>query len=341
MDQYVGLDVSLKETSISVRQERKRIWRGKCASNPVAVANAIRTHAPDAALVVFETGSLATWFHRELTAAGLPAVCIDARHAKSALDTAPNKTDTNDADGLALLAEAGFFKAVRVKSAASMRIRTLVGARAQLTEISTTLTNQIRGVMKTFGLVIPAGGGKLFDANVGRLLEDEVELAAIVLPVLAAWRAVRAQLAQLDRQLVATARMSPVCQLLMTAPGIGAVTALSYLTAIEQPANFTNSRAVGAFIGLTTRRYQSGEIDYDGHISKRGDGRLRALLFEAAVQVLTRVKAESGLQRWGVKLREKVGFKRAAVAVARKLAVVLHAMWRDGRGFDAALGVSI
>jgi transposase len=184
MDQYVGLDVSLKETSISVRQKRKRIWRGKCLSDPKLVAEAIRRHAPDAALVVFETGPLATWFHRELTADGLPAVCIDARHAKAALDTAPNKTDANDADGLSLLAEAGFFREVRVKSPAAMRVRALIGGRAQLVGISTQLSNHIRGVMKTFGLIVPKGGGRIFEANVRTLLAGQEALASIILPLL-------------------------------------------------------------------------------------------------------------------------------------------------------------
>ena len=169
MDQYVG--VSLKQTWISVRQNRKRIWRGKCLSHPRAVAEAIRQHAPNAVLVVFETGSLSTWFHHELTAAGLPAVCIDARHAKAALDTAPNKTDATDADGLSLLAEAGFFREVRVKSWAAMQVRTLVGGRAQLIGIASDLSNQISGLMRTFGLVVPAGGGRIFEANVRALLE--------------------------------------------------------------------------------------------------------------------------------------------------------------------------
>ena len=184
MDQYVGLDVSLKQTSISVRQNRKRIWRGKCLSHPRVVAEAIRQHAPNAVLVVFET--LSTWFHHELTAAGLPAVCIDARHAKAALDTAPNKTDANDADGLSLLAEAGFFREVRVKSWAAMQVRTLVGGRAQLIGISSDLYNQIRGLMRTFGLVVPAGGGRIFEANVRPLLEGQAALAGSILPRLEA-----------------------------------------------------------------------------------------------------------------------------------------------------------
>jgi transposase len=338
MDQYVGLDVSLKQTWISVRQNRKRIWRGKCLSHPRAVADAIRQHAPNAVLVVFETGALATWFHHALTAEGLPAVCIDARHAKAALDTAPNKTDANDADGLALLAEAGFFREVRVKSWEAMPVRTLVGGRAQLIAISNDLSNQIRGIMKTFGLVVPKGGGRSFETNVRALLEGQAALAGSVLPLLEAWRAVRVQTAKLDRQLVAVARKSPACRLLMTVPGVGTITALSDTTMIEDPANFANSRAVGAFVGLTTRSYQSGEVDYDGHISRRGDKHVRALLYEAATVVLTRVRSDSALRRWGLKLKEKVGFKRAAVAVARKLAVILHALWRDGRVFDPAFG---
>jgi transposase len=245
MDQYVGLDVSLKQTWISVRQNRKRIWRGKCLSHPRAVADAIRQHAPNAVLVVFETGALATWFHHALTAEGLPAVCIDARHAKAALDTAPNKTDANDADGLALLAEAGFFREVRVKSWEAMQVRTLVGGRAQLIAISNDLSNQIRGIMKTFGLVVPKGGGRRFETNVRALLEGQAALAGSVLPRLEAWRAVRVQTAKLDRQLVAVARKSPACRLLMTVPGVGTITALSYTTMIEDPANFANSRGGG------------------------------------------------------------------------------------------------
>lgn len=336
MDQYVGLDVSLKQTWISVRQNRQRIWRGKCSSHPRAVAEAIRQHAPNAVLVVFETGSLSTWFYHDLTAAGLPAVCIDAGHAKAALDTAPNKTDANDADGLSLLAEAGFFREVRVKSWEAMQVRTLVGGRAQLSGISSDLSNQIRGLMRTFGLVVPKGGGRIFEANVRALLEGQEVLAGSILPLLEAWRAVRAQAAALDRQLVAVARKSPACRLLMTIPGIGAVTALSYTAMIENPAHFANSRAVGAFVGLTTRGYQSGEVDYDGHISRRGDKHVRALLYEAATVMLTRVRSASALRSWGLKLKQKVGFKRAAVALARKLAVVMHAMWRDGRVFDPA-----
>lgn len=253
---------------------------------------------------------------------------------------APNKTDAKDADGLAHLAEVGFFREVRVKGFDSMLTRTLVGARNQLVRMTTQLSNQIRGVMKTFGLIVPAGKGSKFERNVRHLLADRTELAAIVLPLLDAWRSIRTQVAGLGTRLVATARQSTDCCLLMSIPGIGAVTATSFVAAIEDPANFRNSRAVGAWVGLTTRRYQSGEVDYDGHISRRGDRHLRWLLYEAAAIILTRVRAESGLRTWGLRLRERIGFKRAAVAVARKLAVIMHAMLKNGEFFDPQPGVA-
>jgi len=196
--------------------------------------------------------------------------------------------------------------------------------------------------MKTFGVVVPAGKGGSFDANVRRLLEaDETGLAAIVWPLLQAWRNTRSQAAELNRQLVADARNSQACRLLMSIPGVGTVTATAFVTAIEDPENFRRSRSVGAWLGLTTRRYQSGQVDYDGHISRRGDRHVRSLLYEAAAVMLSRSSAESALRSWGLRLKERLGFKRAAVALARKLAVTMHAMLRSGELFDRAAGAAI
>ena len=340
MEEYIGLDVSMKETAVSIRRDGKRIWRGKCASDPAVIADLLRKHAPSAKRVIFETGPLSVWFYHALCAEGLPAICIDARHAKAALDMAANKTDANDADGLAHLAEVGFYREVRVKGFDSMLTRTLVSARTRLVRITTELSNQIRGLMKTFGLVVPAGKGSKFDEHVRALLDDQKDLAAIVLPVLEAWRSMRLRAAELGRQLIANARKSEACQLLMSIPGVGTVTATSFTTAIEDPNNFRKSRSVGAWLGLTTRRYQSGQVDYDGHISRRGDRHVRSLLYEAATVILTRSSAESGLRTWGLALKERLGFKRAAVAVARKLAVTMHAMLRSGEMFDRTAGAT-
>jgi transposase len=280
MEEYIGLDVSMKDTAVSIRRDGKRIWRGKCASDPAVLADLLRKHAPSAKRVIFETGPLSVWFYHALCAEGLPAICIDARHAKAALDMAANKTDANDADGLAHLAEVGFYREVRVKGFDSMLTRTLVSARTRLVRITTELSNQIRGLMKTFGLVVPAGKGSKFDEHVRALLDDQKDLAAIVLPVLEAWRSMRLRAAELGRQLIANARKSEACQLLMSIPGVGTVTATSFATAIEDPNNFRKSRSVGAWLGLTTRRYQSGQVDYDGHISRRGDRHVRSLLYK-------------------------------------------------------------
>lgn len=338
MKEYIGLDVSLKETAVSIRRDGMRIWRGKCASDPKLIADVIRKRAPAAERVVFETGPLSVWFYHALCAEGLPAVCIDARHAKAALDMAANKTDANDADGLAHLAEVGFYREVRVKGFDSMLTRTLVAARTKLVRITTELSNQIRGLMKTFGLVVPPGKGSKFEEHVRELVIDREGLAAIVLPLLESWRSIRLRAAELGRQLVAGARQNQACQILMSIPGIGAITATSFTTAIEDPSNFRHSRSVGAWLGLTTRRYQSGEVDYNGHISGRGDSHLRSLLYEAATVILTRSSAESSLRTWGLQLRERIGFKRAAVAVARKLAVTMHAMLKSGELFDRTAG---
>jgi len=334
MEQYIGLDVSLKDTSVSVRQEGKRIWRGKCPSEPKLLAEMIRKRAPNAKRVVFETGPLSVWFYHALTAEGLPAICIDARHAKAHLDMAPNKTDANDADGLAHLAEVGFYREVRVKGFDSMLIRTLIAGRRQLLKMQIQMSNQIHGILKTFGLVVPKGVGGVFDRNVRTLLEDDPTLARIILPLLQTWSDIRRQAAELNKQMVDMGRENQYCRLLMSVPGVGIVTATAFTAAVEDPANFKNSRSVGAWVGLTTKRYQSGEIDYDGHISRRGDGHLRTLLYEAATVMMTRSIADSSLRRWGLELRERVGFRRAAVALARKLAVIMHAMMKTGEVFD-------
>jgi transposase len=337
MKKYIGLDVSLEETKIHVLDDTgARVWRGTCQSHPDAIEAALRKHAPDAERIGLETGPLTTWLWTDLTGRGLPMVCLDARQAKKVLDIRINKTDANDAEGLAQIVRSGWYREVRVKSRDAMLSKTLVAARDQLLQMSTGLSNQIRGVMKTFGLVVPKGGGKVYEANIRRLLDGEDALAAVVMPVLDAWRAVRSRTAELDRLLRRHVRDNTDCRRLMTAPGVGAVVAASYVAAIETPENFKRSRAVGAWLGLTTCSYKSGEAEYDGHISRRGDARLRSLLYEAATVILTRVRTTSTLRSWGLALRKKVGYKRAAVAVARKLAVILHAMWKSGMDFAAA-----
>jgi transposase len=340
VDQHIGLDVSLKDTSISVRENGKRVWRGKCPSDPKLLAELIRKRAPHAKRVVFETGPLSVWFYHALTAEGLPAICIDARHAKAALDMAANKTDANDADGLAHLAEVGFYREVRVKGFDSMLMRTLISGRRQLMKMRVQMSNQIRGLLKTFGLVVPKGTGSVFERNVVSLLDGEEGLARIILPLLKAWSDIRLRVAELTKQLVVMAGADQRCRLLTSVPGVGTVTATAFAAAVEDSINFKNSRAVGAWVGLTPKRYQSGEVDYEGHISRRGDAKLRTLLYEAASVILNRSSDTNALRTWALALKERVGFKRAAVALARKLAVIMHSMLKTGELFDPNAGAA-
>ena len=341
MTQYVGLDVSMKETKLHVLDEAgKRVWRGQCATDPAAIAAVLRRYAPSAVRIGLETGPLTTWLWTELTAEGLPMICLDARHAKRALDMKVNKTDANDAEGLAHLVRAGWYREVRAKGRNAMLAKALISARRQLLVTSLTLENQIRGILKTFGRIVAKGTAGLFEQNVRGLIADDAEIAAVILPLLQARQLTRNKCAALDRRLIALVRANATCRMLMSMPGIGPITAIAYAAAIETADTFTHSRAVGAWLGLTPRRFQSGEVDYGGHISRRGDGQLRALLYEAASVLLTRVRAKSGLRSWGLKLRKRLGFKRAATALARKMAVILHAIWKSGTPFNPQLGIA-
>ena len=225
-----------------------------------------------------------------------------------------------------------------MKGWAAHAMRRLVGARSQLVGISIDLSNQIRSTLKTFGLRATGGAGRVFEAKVRIALEDRPEVAGVVEPLLAAWRAVRDQIAVLDRKLMAAVKADPTCRLLMTCPGVCVVVAASFSAAVEAPAHFRHSRSIGAYLGLTPRRNQSGEIDHSAGVSKRGDRLVRSYLFEAAASLL--VQSSSALKTWGLALMQRLGFKRAAVAVARKIGVVLHAMWKSNKPFEAWHGAT-
>jgi transposase len=244
-----------------------------------------------------------------------------------------NKTDQNDAEGLAQIMRTGWYRSVHVKSFDSHRARGLLGARAQLVGMTTRLSNHIRGVLKTFGMLPGAGRGLPFDRRVEILLADQVEVAPIVRPMLAAWRQLRQQTAAFDKAVRVLVKSSPICRHLMSVPGIGVLSVLAYVSMVEDPARFGRSRSVGAHLGLTPKQYQSGEIDRSGRISKCGDTLVRTLMYEAAVVLMTRVKRALGLKDWAQAIAKRSGAGKARVALARKLAVILHSMWRSGEPF--------
>lgn len=335
MAHYAALDVSDKETAVHVLDERgKLVWKGKRPSEPEVLAAALQRHAPELERVGLETGRLTPWLFHSLKELGIPVVCLDARHARAATALQRNKTDARDAETLAQLVRTGWYREARVKGWAAHAMRQLVGARAQLVGISTDLSNQLRSVLRTFGLRVAGRAGGTFEARIREQVEDRPELAAVTEPLLTAWRAVRDQVAALDRTLIEAAKSDATCRLLMTCAGVGVVVAASFAAAVEAPSHFRCSRSVGAYLGLTPRRHQSGEIDRSAGVSKRGDKLLRSYLFEAAACLLVRVQRPSALKAWGLKLLQRLGFKRAAVAVARKIGVVLHAMWKRNKPFE-------
>jgi transposase len=244
-----------------------------------------------------------------------------------------NKNDQNDAEGLAQIMRTGWYRSVHVKSFDSHRARALLGARAQLVGMTTRLSNHIRGVLKTFGMLPGAIRGLPFDRRVETLLADRDDVAPIVRPMLAAWRQLRRQIAAFDKAVRTLVKSSPACRLLMSVPGIGVLSALAYVSTVEDPTRFARSRAVGAHLGLTPRQYQSGEVDRSGRISRCGDTLARTLMYEAAVVLLTRVKRASSLKDWAQAIARRSGVGKARVALARKLSVILHSIWRSGEPF--------
>jgi transposase len=334
MARFVGLDVSQRLTSICVVDDTgRRVWRGQCASDPDQIARLISLHAGDAAGVGIETGPMTPWLVHEFRARGLNVTCLDARHASAALKMQMNKTDQNDAEGLAQIMRTGWYRSVHVKSLDAHRARALLGARAQLVGMTTRLSNHIRGVLKTFGLLPGAIRGLPFDRRVETLLADRGDLASIVRPMLLAWRQLREQIAAFDKEVRGLAKKDPICRRLMSVPGIGVVSVLAYVSTVEDPKRFARSRSVGAHMGLTPRQYQSGEIDRSGRISRCGDTLARTLMYEAAVVILTRVKRASSLKDWAQAIAKRSGPGKARVALARKLAVILHSIWRSGEAF--------
>ena len=333
MEPYVGLDVSQEQTSVCVVDGGGQvIWEGKCAATPEAIAATIRTRAPEVVRIGLESGPLSAWHWHELRKLGLPVVCLAARHAKAALALQLNKSDRNDARGLAQIVRTGWYREVAVEGVDSHLVRSLLTSRARLVRMRVDLANQIRGVLKPFGLIAGKGGGQPFAERV-RTLVAGGPLQEVAEALLAAWRAIGEQIAALGRRLVAMARRDEAVRRLMTAPGVGVLVALTYVSVVDAPERFAKSSSVGAYVGLTPRRHQSGEEDYTGHISRCGDKRLRTYLFEAAGIILHRVSRWSTLKAWGTRLARRIGTRKATVAVARKLAVILHRMLRDGSEF--------
>lgn len=332
---YAALDVSDKATQVCVVDGSGRVvWAGSCQTDPAVIAVLLKKRASGVARVLLETGPLSAFLYRGLVELGVPAICVCARHAKGVLSARVNKSDVHDAEGLAQMARTGWFKAILIKHETTHMDRAALKIREQLGAAHQAMAGQLRGLLKLFGLRL----GRVTTPNKRRerlsaLFEQRPELKALFLPLIEGVEALEVQLARSSRQLKAAAAADPVATRLMSVPGVGPICALTFRTSIEDPDRFQRSEDVGAFAGLAPRRNQSGDRDVSGHISRAGDPLLRSALYEAANSLLSRVKRPCALRDWGLALAERKDAKRARVAVARKLAILLHRLWQSETEF--------
>lgn len=335
MNYFAGLDVSLEETSICVVDEAGSVVReGRVVSEPEAIAQWFSTLGLAMTRVGLEAGPLSPWLHSELVSNGLPAICIETRRMRSATELMAVKTDRVDARAITQAMRVGWYTAVHVKSSWSQELRLLLRNRKTVQEQRVALDNEIRGSLKTFGIKLGRVSEARFGEAVARTIETvRPELLKMVEPLLKLRLELRRTYAALHGQVLSAARQSPICRPLMTTPGVAAVVSLTYVTGVDDPARFRRSSAVAPHFGLTPRKYASGTIDRNGPISKAGDEMVRQALYQAAHTLLIRVQRWSALKAWGMQVAKRRGLRRATVAVARKLAIILHRMWTRGETF--------
>src|SRR2546421_10020115 len=334
MDYFAGLDVSVKETSVCIVDDAGKIVReARVASEPEALLQVLTNTIYRFKRVGLEAGPLSQWLYSVLAEAGLPVICVETRHMRAVLKAQINKTDRNDARGLAQMMRVGLYRPVHVKTLHSQKLRMLLTHRKLLQSKAIAIENDLRATLRNFGLKVGIVGTVKFEARIKELVENLPDVAVLVEPLLVVRRVLREQVGMLHRRLLAIVRDDDVCRRLMTVPGVGAVVALTYRATVDVPARFRNSKAVGAVFGLTPSRYQSGESDRIGRISRCGDEMTRAMLYEAAHIMLVRSARWSWLKAWAMKIARRRGLKKAIVALARRLAVIMHRIWVDGTEF--------
>lgn len=335
MTSFAGLDVSIEETAICVVDEDGEVLlRAAVPTDPDGIAKVLEPWAATLKRVGHEAGSLSPWLHPALKEIGLPVVCLETRHVRASMGAQRNKTDAADALGIAHLMRTGWFRQAHIKTAASYRIRLLLTQRRNLKRKFLDLENTIRHSLKAFGIRLGKVGRGAFAHAVIDALEDDAMTRGLMEAMLRARAALWVEYLALHKLVTQLAMRDDLCRRFMAIPGVGPVTALSYSSAIEDPARFKRSRDVAAYFGLTSKRWQSGtSIDVKGRISKAGDPDMRRALYEAASAMLTRFKGSDTVKSWGLKLAKTKCHAKARVAVARKLAVIMHAMWRDGTNY--------
>ena len=335
MEYFAGLDVSLRSCALCIVDNKGIVQFERempCEVDEIALC--LTSFPYEVSRIGFEAGTLSQHLFFGLTSEGFDAVCMEARQVNAALSAMRNKTDKNDARGIAQILRTGWFSPVHIKSREAHGVRALLSTRKALLNKTIDLANEVRGLLKVFGIRLPktVRHGS-FDEVVRPMIEIDDVLAHAMIPLLDARLVLYQHFLELDRRVKRAASRDEVCMRFMTVPGVGPIAALTFKAAVDDPAHFKSSRTVAAHFGLTPRRYQSGEHDNPGRISKAGDRDVRTTLYAAANALLMRNMAASQIKTWGMHLIRTKGRRRAIVAVARKLAVLLHRMWADGTEF--------
>lgn len=328
MQHYIGLDVSMETTAIcAIDETGKIVFETAVYSDPDAIFQALQGKGLSIKSVALESGGLSHWLLNGLCNKGLPAICIDARKMSKIISIKINKTDKNDARLIAEALRCNFYSLVHNKTDQNVQIRMLIAARRTLKNMQTSLKNTIRGHLKMYGIRLGPVGNRKFVGRVQEVISDkgnivQIALNGLLLPVVA----IQEQLDRMEKHIEDLAKTDSDIELLTSIPGVGNLTAITFKAILGEPERFANSRAVGAFLGMTPTQYSSGETQKQGKISKRGSSEGRMLLSEAAASMLYNVKSWNRLKAWGIKLKSKKGHKKAVVALGRKLGTVMHRM---------------
>lgn len=344
---WVGLDVGANETTVCTTDDSGIVLL-ECdvASDATALHALLKSNKRRIRLIALETGSFSMPLCRALLKLGYPVAMFEARQASKFLAIRRNKTDKNDARGLADIARLGrgSVSEVRIKSPECQRLRSTLVTRQKLVQLRTAMEGNMRSLLRLNGGQLKSShSAAALRRNVSTELtrlrkSQKIDLSAEIEPLLALSVAARSYVKVLDQRLSKEAEENPVCQRFLEVPGIGPVTALAFFSAIDDPHRFRRNADIGAYLGLVPRLRQSGQSLARVHISKMGDRLTRTYLTSAAKHHLK--CADSALALWGTNLSERLKKRGVCVALARKLAVTMLAMWKSGERYEPYHGVS-
>jgi transposase len=336
MDHYAGIDVSLECSSVCVVDASGKIVReGKVASEPEALIAWFGSLGLSLGRIGLEAGPLSQWLYAAMRDAGLAVELLETRHVRDAFKAMPVKSDRNDARGIAQLMRLGWFRPVHCKSMGAQEVRAMLTARKLVQSKLQDVENSLRGILRGFGLKVGKTTPRSFAGRIRELVAGHPNLETIAQALLSVQTVLQRELNGFEKHVRAMARSDLSARLLMSTPAVGPIVALTYTSAIDDPARFKSSKQAGPHFGLTPKRYQSGESDRSGRISKIGDAAVRAALYQAAHVMLTKpVKGCPQLKSWAMRIARRAGHNKAKVALARKLAVIMHRMLADGKPFN-------